>query len=636
MGDITPKADAGVTDEERQRGDEESNQINELCQHNSWVAVFEWEWRTELGETGHTAKGPEFTDNDGQGTIDHGIRGTPEFRGELEVKVESPLSAALPLRLQGKAIQGTRWFRNKNLAKADARSAWLEAYYPDGRPQRSTQKTADDPFRDLAFTRLPYDNAQFTQFSHMDGTLHKKETELKDFLNAAFLQAGLSAVPSEQPCNAIISVRINVPKGAKGAKPRIGRGMPCAFVRFRTPQEATRGLHLDEIVFKKHSMHVARVRSYEAAVNEDDTAPDTWPEFMEKRVAQQPELEGRVVGLAKPGEDITRGEAHGHGRRQELSQLEADLGLRPGICLEWGVCVDWLRGECSFGDQCKFLHAMPEGASSPAQPKVLPKEEVAPEPEPEPEPESEPKLELEPESSPEQQPEPEISGSPRTPPVTETVVPEEDDVQAAMEKLRSSPAGKFYTESQLRNAALRQVARQQPEPTTPPAPKTPPSRAPPQAPEQAAAAGQEVAAKPELDAEVTALLTKTHLERYAELLREHGLSSMAALMAIKSKQDLLAVGLKIGPAAALHRKLSGTRPLRSRFPPSSLLTRLPSALPTLGTACPAALCPRSQGSWDLRPVWDWDWDDGPFARLFVIRADRLTNLSCRSPGSGSR
>ena len=580
MGDITPKADAGVTDEEKQRGAEESDQINELCQHNSWVMVFEWEWRTELGETGHTAKGPQFTDNDGQGWSEpwrqsqsHGVRGTPEFRGELQVKVESPLSAALPLRLQGKAVQGTRWFRNKNLAKVDARSAWLEAYYPDGRPQRGTQKTAEDPFRDLVFTCLPYDTAQFTQFSHMDGTLHKKETELKDFLNAAFLQAGLSAVPSEQPCNAIISVRINVPKGTKGAKPRMARGMPCAFARFRTPQEATRGLHLNEIVFKKHSMQAARVRGYEAAANEDATAPDTWPEFMEKRVAQQPELEGRVVGLAKPGEDITRGVAHGP-RTQELSQLEADLGLRAGICLEWGVCVDWLRGECSFGDQCKFLHAMPEGASSPAQPKVLPKEEVA-EPEPEPQPEPEPELELEPESSPEQQPEPEIvrrSGSPRTPPVTETVVPEEDVVQAAMEKLRSSPAGKFYTESQLRNAALRQVARQQPEPGTPPAPKTPPSREPPQPPEQAAAAGQEVAAKPELDAEVTALLTKTHLERYAELLREHGLSSMAALMAIKSKQDLVAVGLKIGPAAALHRKLSGTRHLRSRFPPSSLLT----------------------------------------------------------------
>ena len=144
-------------------------------------------------------------------------------------------------------------------------------------------------------------------------------------------------------------------------------------------------------------------------------------------------------------------------------------------------------------------------------------------------------------------------------------------MQAAMEKLRSSPAGKFYTESQLRNAALRQVARQQPEPGTPPAPKTPPSREPPP-PEQAAAAGNEVEAKPELDAEVTGLLTNTHLERYAELLREHGLCSMAALMAIKSKQELLAIGLKIGPAAALHRRLSGTRHLRSHFPPSSLLT----------------------------------------------------------------
>ena len=54
-----------------------------------------------------------------------------------------PWEALPPLRLQGKAIQGTRWFRNKNLAKVDARSAWLEAYYPAGRPQRSTQKTAD-------------------------------------------------------------------------------------------------------------------------------------------------------------------------------------------------------------------------------------------------------------------------------------------------------------------------------------------------------------------------------------------------------------------------------------------------------------------------------------------------------------
>eukprot|EP01065_Artemidia_motanka_P027728 TRINITY_DN32928_c0_g1_i1.p1 TRINITY_DN32928_c0_g1~~TRINITY_DN32928_c0_g1_i1.p1 ORF type:complete len:531 (+),score=162.99 TRINITY_DN32928_c0_g1_i1:58-1593(+) len=102
------------------------------------------------------------------------------------------------------------------------------------------------------------------------------EDELRRFLNSAMEQAGLNT----QPGDSIIACRVS------------GR---FAFAEFRSVEECTTGLSLSGIQINGRGAPVSFSRPKR---HEGKAAPHrTWAQTMAERVASNPELQGRVIGI---------------------------------------------------------------------------------------------------------------------------------------------------------------------------------------------------------------------------------------------------------------------------------------------------------------------------------------------------
>ncbi len=105
--------------------------------------------------------------------------------------------------------------------------------------------------------------------------------QLQSFMNAAMTQGGLITSPGM----CIRQVRCN-PK--------------FAFAEFRSVDETNNALNLNEIVLMGRQLKLARPRGY--------TGPNVpftpWPQWMGAKLKQQPELEGKIIGIAAPSEVV--------------------------------------------------------------------------------------------------------------------------------------------------------------------------------------------------------------------------------------------------------------------------------------------------------------------------------------------
>ena len=110
--------------------------------------------------------------------------------------------------------------------------------------------------------------------------------QLSNFVNAAMIQGELVTAPG--PC--VMTVRCS------------GK---FAFAEFRTQEEANNAMNLSNIILMGRPLRIARPRNY--------TGPNPtitpWPIWMAQKIAANPALEGKVIGMPDPNDVLNTPQA---------------------------------------------------------------------------------------------------------------------------------------------------------------------------------------------------------------------------------------------------------------------------------------------------------------------------------------